>query len=867
MEKVNDLLRKISPQSQNLPVKEDAESRSFYVEGIKEKIVSSPEEVHALLVQAEKRRRVAYTRYNEVSSRSHTVLTLHIECSMPIEAPNGSTAEDGDDTETRVTKVGRLSIVDLAGNERMEAGTEYIAESTSINKSLFFLGKVIEKLSGRDRDADGMGEASRGEHVPFRDSKLTRLLSVHLGGNSQTGMLVTLTPHEDFVEQSLTTLRFAQKASTIKCVAKPVLISKEQSLIMKQRVIITQLHQQVRELKEAQQRQDQMPQSAGSLASHGPEAEVSIERQQRVEQLQALTVGPGTPSGQVVVSKNREVDAVVTQLHRNNDTLRKQKATVLEEFKGLHKAINDLSRDAVMMASKLKSGSSFEALLRDHLQYSSGQSPDSSGQARAWEPAVQDLHHQLRCLLQVTYDTNICRKSEADASFQAHPAHSPMSRASPRTSPRPSPKSSPREPREERIAAATSQKSLVETSSSTSDLTKADHAQKATFVAAVAEARQQVRETERQLREENMRLRASVKHLSAERERLKADAESARASGSHSEPPCKRSDGTGSGKPGSGASIERLRSPSRQSMSQAMSPKSPEGSTRPPTSQSGARDQKEFDCKSLVSPNSALQDFEPIVERADIRRSSSQLVNRLDKAFGEFDIEPIVEQCSSASPTPPPVSASAPRPPTLVGGGRGSRSQLPPPKAPDNSRGTSDLAPRLTMDYFRQVGVRTSWKPGDTAYWRGQECKVVKVVGEDQPLYVVLRTQSGSEVTTDLCLLSEAPPSHTTAMHAAPDENGRPLRLAPLGDLCLERPPALDKTAAEERTLVDSRLAKENGRPNDSNGPAQNNTDVADKMFGRSSSMPARGLSPVRVPSRHGTAGRMRCQSPVTSLA
>jgi len=135
----------------------------------------------------------------------------------------------------------------------MEAGTEYMAESNSINKSLFFLGKVIEKLAARERlrggssmDTDGWDtETARGDHVPIRDSKLTRLLSVHLGGNSQTGMLVTLTPAEDAVEQSLTTLRFAQKAGQVRCVAKPVLVSKEQSMIMKQRAIIQQLHQQV----------------------------------------------------------------------------------------------------------------------------------------------------------------------------------------------------------------------------------------------------------------------------------------------------------------------------------------------------------------------------------------------------------------------------------------------------------------------------------------------------------------------------------------------------------------------------------------------------------------------------------------------
>jgi len=344
MEKVNDLLRKISPQSQNLPVKEDSENGGFYVEGLKEKIVGSAEEVTSLLAQAEKRRRVAYTRYNEVSSRSHTLLMLWVECSSTMEAADAAGAVVAESELPRMTRVGRLTIVDLAGNERMEAGTEYMAESNSINKSLFFLGKVIEKLALRDRrlrsevgDEDGVG---RGDHVPFRDSKLTRLLSVHLGGNSQTGLLVTLTPAEDAVEQSFTTLRFAQKAGQVRCVAKPVLISKEQSLIMKQREIIQQLHSQVKELQEdvqsKEQEKDRLRQQAEALsrqASTPPvendreraqREELAAARQERVEELQALTLGAAEANA--FVSKSRDVDQVVTTLHRSNDVLRKQKA-------------------------------------------------------------------------------------------------------------------------------------------------------------------------------------------------------------------------------------------------------------------------------------------------------------------------------------------------------------------------------------------------------------------------------------------------------------------------------------------------------------------------------------------------------------
>eukprot|EP00928_Gymnodinium_smaydae_P037664 TRINITY_DN26108_c0_g4_i2.p1 TRINITY_DN26108_c0_g4~~TRINITY_DN26108_c0_g4_i2.p1 ORF type:complete len:1017 (-),score=227.47 TRINITY_DN26108_c0_g4_i2:220-3270(-) len=244
MERVRDLLREGAPQGQHLPVKEDPETRSFYVEGLHERSVNSAEEVITLLGQAEKRRRVACTRYNEVSSRSHTLMTILIEYSVPLSSSRGSTPVSSVSRgETpRVTRVGRLVFVDLAGNERVEAGPEYMAETNSINKSLFFLGKVIERLA-RGCDADTM-------HLPVRDSNLTRLLAMHLGGNSRTGLLVTLTPSRDAIEESLSTLRFAQKASTIRSVAHPVFTTKEQQLLMRQQETIAQLHSQVQELRE-----------------------------------------------------------------------------------------------------------------------------------------------------------------------------------------------------------------------------------------------------------------------------------------------------------------------------------------------------------------------------------------------------------------------------------------------------------------------------------------------------------------------------------------------------------------------------------------------------------------------------------------
>ena len=377
MERVNDLLRKIGPQSQNLAVKEDPEGRCFYADGLKEKIVSSAEEVLMLFAEAEKRRRVAHTRYNEVSSRSHTLLTLCVECSVPL--------EDGEDDAgaQSVTRVGRLVIVDLAGNERLEAGTEYVAESSSINKSLFFVGKVIEKLAARDKE--------EGEHIPFRDSKLTRLLSVHLNGNSQTGLLVTLTPSEDAIEQSLTTLRFAQKAAEVRCVAKPVLISKEQSLIVKQREIISQLHSQVRSLQEEVQRSASQPLETSK-------EDLAAEREQCAQQLQALVLSSERGSGQSFISKSREVDTVVTALHHNMDVLKKQKAMVVESMKGLYTTIHSIT-GAVSEATDIINTSGDCEAAKDTLRRACAFCTDGSGGGAAWSPAILQLQEKLELLV------------------------------------------------------------------------------------------------------------------------------------------------------------------------------------------------------------------------------------------------------------------------------------------------------------------------------------------------------------------------------------------------------------------------------------------------------------------------------------
>lgn len=332
MERANDLLREMSPASTNLPVKEDPE-RGFYVEGVKEKIVQAPEQVLSAVWKAERRRRIAHTRYNEVSSRSHTLLTLTVE--------SCSKASGSEDDDVQSTRVGCLTLVDLAGCERLSEDTRYKEESSSINKSLFFLGEVISKLSqlpqSRDVDPAGtmrslpkvedLGDAARATggalHIPYRDSKLTRLLQHNLGGNSSTAMLITLHPAVAFVDQSLQTLRFAAKAASVRTVLRPNYVSKEQSLIARQKELIMDLRQQIKAYE----------QTKPPAAAPAPELQ---SQKKALASIEGLSVGAAPPPRVEYVSQSRELDVIVLTLHKSNEQLQqraKAREAALQQLK------------------------------------------------------------------------------------------------------------------------------------------------------------------------------------------------------------------------------------------------------------------------------------------------------------------------------------------------------------------------------------------------------------------------------------------------------------------------------------------------------------------------------------------------------
>ena len=149
-----------------------------------------------LMDKGNKNRMTGATLMNADSSRSHSIFTINVEM-----------CEQGDDGEEHF-RVGKLNLVDLAGSERQSktgASGDRLKEATKINLSLSALGNVISAL------VDG-----KSKHIPYRDSKLTRLLQDSLGGNTKTLMIAAVSPAADNYDETLSTLRYANRAKNIK---------------------------------------------------------------------------------------------------------------------------------------------------------------------------------------------------------------------------------------------------------------------------------------------------------------------------------------------------------------------------------------------------------------------------------------------------------------------------------------------------------------------------------------------------------------------------------------------------------------------------------------------------------------------------
>ena len=234
----------------NLNIREDS-IKGIYVDGASERYVGSPSDVLNLLEMGSANRAQAATNMNEHSSRSHSIFILTI---------NQTNKKEG------FSKIGKLYLVDLAGSEKISktgATGHTLEEAKIINKSLTTLGRVINNLT------DG-----KSTHIPYRESKLTRVLQESLGGNSKTCLIITCSPSIYNESESLSTLRFGERAKKIKNKPK---INKE--------ITVAELQKLVTQLKESLKKADaRISQLENFIRQNGLNVPMSDYKQQEDEE-------------------------------------------------------------------------------------------------------------------------------------------------------------------------------------------------------------------------------------------------------------------------------------------------------------------------------------------------------------------------------------------------------------------------------------------------------------------------------------------------------------------------------------------------------------------------------------------------------
>ncbi len=197
-EEIKDLLadpKKIGKDKVKCEIKEDPD-KGVFVKGLTEMVVENEADLNKMLDKGQANRTVAATAMNAESSRSHSIFTVIVEASST------------DETGRENIRAGKLNLVDLAGSERQKktgASGDLLREGANINKSLSALGNVIGALAD-----------AKGGHIPYRDSKLTRLLQDSLGGNTKTLMVAAISPADYNWDETMSTLRYANRAKNIK---------------------------------------------------------------------------------------------------------------------------------------------------------------------------------------------------------------------------------------------------------------------------------------------------------------------------------------------------------------------------------------------------------------------------------------------------------------------------------------------------------------------------------------------------------------------------------------------------------------------------------------------------------------------------
>ncbi len=231
-------------------------SKGTVVQPLREEIVTSAAAVTELLDRGQKNRHVGATDWNERSSRSHTCFRMTIESWERDGDREGSESPSPNDSSGKKVRISELSLIDLAGSERyVSQGSDRRAEGSHINKSLLTLGKVILHLSEQSQARLTNANALPAAHIPYRDSKLTRILQNSLSGNARVAVICTLNPSPVAVEESLSTLSFAHRVKKVTTHAQRREVMEADGmlngkLVQESQALILRYKQEAQELRE-----------------------------------------------------------------------------------------------------------------------------------------------------------------------------------------------------------------------------------------------------------------------------------------------------------------------------------------------------------------------------------------------------------------------------------------------------------------------------------------------------------------------------------------------------------------------------------------------------------------------------------------
>jgi kinesin family protein 3/17 len=333
-EEIRDLLSK--NQRQELELREDPD-RGPYVKGLLHREIKSVDDFSEVLATGTKNRSVRATLMNQDSSRSHSIFSIRIEVSDP-----GSNDCNGSLT------AGKLNLVDLAGSERQSKSRstgDRLKEATKINLSLSALGNVISSLS------DG-----KAQHIPYRDSKLTRLLQDSLGGNCKTVMIANIGPAASNYDETLSTLRYASRAKAIKNKPKRNEDPKDAKL---------------REFQEEIERLKKQISGSSTAAAGGGDESMQSEsaagkKQKRIEQIKQKM--REEMKHELASGSGAQPDKAEKHARQAMEAYKNEAGMSLEERDEIQKEMDNLGQERQEIERKLKKEEQEEEQLKQQLQ-------------------------------------------------------------------------------------------------------------------------------------------------------------------------------------------------------------------------------------------------------------------------------------------------------------------------------------------------------------------------------------------------------------------------------------------------------------------------------------------------------------------